>query len=314
VLHLHWPEFYYRGRAGAATVRALAGFLACVALARVLGYRIVWTIHNALPHEPHPADRLVRWILMRVARTAVHSRAARRALPPGGALPIVVPHGHYIGAYPDTVSRRDARARLGLASRDRVLLFFGQVRDYKGIADLVQAFRSLPDRHVKLVVAGRPAAAADAEALRRLAVTDPRVQLHLRFVPDDEVQVFFRSSDFVVLPYRNVLTSGVAILALSFGRPLVVPRLGCLQDLDGGCAISYDADDPSGLARALETAGRADPALMAQHARATAASLEWDEIARAYRDLYGLPAGADGGVIRTTPDLPRPGVAAAVGL
>jgi len=314
VLHLHWPEFYYRGRAGAATVRALVGFLACVAVARALGYRIVWTIHNALPHEPHPADRMVRWILMRVARTAVHSRAARRALPPGGALPAVVPHGHYIGVYPDTVSRRDARARLGIAAGDRVLLFFGQVRDYKGIADLVQAFRTVSDPHVKLVVAGRPSAAADAEALRRLAADDARIQLHLRFIPDDEVQVFFRSSDFVVLPYRHVLTSGVAILALSFGRPLVVPRLGCLQDLDGGCAISYDADDPQGLERALETAGRADPSLMAQHARAQAASLEWDSIARAYRDLYELPAAADGGAIRTTPNVQRPGVAAAMGL
>jgi glycosyltransferase involved in cell wall biosynthesis len=311
VLHLHWPEFYYRGRAGAATVRALAGFLACVALARGLGYRIVWTIHNALPHEPHPADRLVRWILMRVARTAVHSRAARRALPPGGALPVVVPHGHYIGVYPDTVTRRDARARLGISAGDRVLLFFGQVRDYKGIADLVQAFRSVRDPHVKLVVAGRPAASADAEALRRLAADDERIQLHLRYVPDDEVQVFFRSSDFVVLPYRNVLTSGVAVLALSFGRPLVVPRLGCLQDLDGRCAISYDPDEPHGLARAIATAARVDPSLMAQHARATAAAHEWDDIARAYRELYELPG--TGSVIQTDRNVDTR-VPAAVGL
>jgi len=315
VLHFHWPEFYYRGPAGAATVRALAGFLACLALARALGYRIVWTIHNALPHEPHPADRFVRWILMRIARTAVHSRAARRALPPGGDLPAVVPHGHYIGAYPDTVSRRDARARLGVPPGDRVLLFFGQVRDYKGIADLLQAFRSIADPHVKLVVAGRPAAAADGETLRKLAAGDGRIQLHLRFVPDDEVQVFFRSADFVVLPYRHVLTSGVAILALSFGRPLVVPRLGCLQDLDGGCAISYDPADPLGLDRALETAGRADPALMAPHARSQTAALEWDGIARAYRDIYGLPTSvAGGGVVHTTAGVHAPDVPAAAAL
>ena len=296
VLHLHWPEFYYRGPAGAATLRALLGFLACVALARALGYRIVWTIHNVLPHEPHPADRFVRWVLMRIARTAVHSRAARLALPAGGRVPVVVPHGNYVGAYPDTVSRRDARGRLGLSAGDRVLLFFGQVRDYKGIADLLQAFRGIADPRVKLVVAGRPAVAADAEALRRLAAGDARVQLHLHFVPDDEVQVFFRAADFVVLPYRHVLTSGVAILALSFGRPLVVPRLGCLQELDGGCAISYDPADSLGLVRALETAGHADPALMGQHARTLAAELDWDDIARAYRDIYGLPM-AVGGVV-----------------
>lgn len=292
ILHLHWPEFYYRGRGGRATVRGLVGFLGCVALAKALGYRIVWTIHNALPHEPHSADRLVRAVLLRVARTAVHSRAARRALPPGGRLPVVVPHGHYIGAYPDTVGRDEARRRLQLDPGDRVLLFFGQVRAYKGLADLVQAFRGIDDPRLRLVVAGRAPVAADAEALRRLAAGDPRIRLHLGFVPDDEVQVFFRAADFVVLPYREVLTSGAAILSLSFGRPLVVPRLGCLEDLDEGCAITYDAADPNGLAGALERARHADPAPLAQRARAAASSLEWDAIACAYRELYGLAATA----------------------
>ena len=293
VLHLHWPEFYYRGPGGAATLRGLAGFLACVALAKALGYRIVWTIHNALPHERHPADRLVRWILMRAARTAVHSRAARQALPPGGHLPTVVPHGNYVGAYPDTVTRDEARRRLDLEPGDRVLVCFGQVRGYKGLADLVQAFRAIDDPRLRLVIAGRAPVAADAEAVRGLAAGDSRIRLHLRFVPDDEVQVFFRAADFVVLPYRQVLTSGAAILALSFGQPLVVPRLGCLEDFDDGCAISYDAADPRGLAAALEAARYADPAPMAARARAAAATLEWDGIARAYRELYGLAPVAD---------------------
>lgn len=292
VLHLHWPEYYSRGPAGAVTMRGLAGFLACLALAKGLGYRIVWTIHNALPHEPHAADRLVCWLLMRIARTVVHSRAARRALPPGGPLPMVVPHGNYVGAYPDTVSRDEARRRLALDAADRVFLCFGQVRPYKGAADLVQTLRAIDDPRLRLVIAGRAPVGADAEALRALAAADPRVRLDLRFIPDDEVQVFFRAADFVVLPYRQVLTSGAAILALSFGRPLVVPRMGCLQDLDEGCHISYDPADARGLAEALGTARRVDPAPLASRARAAAASLEWDGIARDYRALFGLESTA----------------------
>jgi len=288
VLHIHWPEFYYRGRGGAATLRGVAGFLTCLGVARALGYRIVWTIHNALPHEPHPADRLVRWILMRIARTSVHSPAARLALPSGGGLPAVVPHGNYIGCYPDTIERDEARRRLGLGLGDRVFLSFGQVRDYKGLANLVQTFRAIDDPHLKLVIAGRATVAADAEAVRSLAVGDPRISLHLRFVPDDEVQVFFNAADLVVLPYREVLTSGAAILALSFGLPLVVPRLGCLEDIDVGAAISYDPADPDGLPRALETARLIDPAPLAACARAAGIALDWDGIARAYRELYGL--------------------------
>lgn len=288
VLHLHWPEFYYRGSGGTASLRGLTGFLACLALAKCLGYRIVWTIHNALPHEARPVDRVVRWLLMRSARTAVHSRAARRSLPPGGRLPAVVPHGNYVGAYPDTVTRDEARRRLDLGPADRVLLCFGQVRPYKGHADLVQAFGAIDDPRLRLVIAGRAPVAADAESLRCLAADDRRIRLHLGFVPDEDVQLFFRAADFVVLPYREVLTSGAAILALSFGRPLVVPRLGCLTDLADGCAVSYEAQDPFGLADALETARRIDPAPLASQARAVAATLEWDGIARAYHELYGL--------------------------
>ena len=293
VLHIHWPEFYYRGRGGAATLRGVAGFLSCLGLAKALGYRIVWTIHNALPHEPHWADRLVRWILMRIARTTVHSPAACLALPPGGRRPTVVPHGNYIGCYPDTMDRGEARRRLGLGPNDRVLLSFGQVRDYKGLANLVQAFRAIDDPRLRLVIAGRAVVAADAESVRSLAVADPRISLHLRFVPDEEVQVFFNAADLVVLPYREVLTSGAAVLALSFGLPLVVPRLGCLEDIDVGAAISYDPTDPQGLPRALETARLIDPAPLAACARAAGIALDWDGIARAYRELYGLGAGAE---------------------
>lgn len=286
VLHLHWPEFYYRGPGGRVTARSAAAFAAAVLLARVLGYRLVWTVHNALPHERHPADRALRWLLVRCARVVVQSARLVRAVP-GARAAAVIPHGHYIGAYPDGVGRAEARARLGLEPDARVFLCFGQVRAYKGIADLCAAFAALPGERLRLVVAGRPASPADAAAVRAAAAADPRVRPLLAFVPDDEVQVVFRAADWVVLPYREVLVSGAALLAASFGRAVVVPRRGALTELeDGGGAVAYDPTRPGGLQAALAEAARRDPAPAGAAALAAARRMEWGPIAEAYARLF----------------------------
>jgi len=291
VLHLHWPEFYYRGTNGTVTVRDVVAFVFDIALALALGYRVVWTVHNQLPHEAQRVDRFIYWFLRYTTQTVAHCAAARDLIGPTRREPAIIPHGHYIGWYPDTLSREAARARLDLERSNKVLVCFGQVRAYKGVEDLVHAFHKVSDPNLRLVIAGRPASTADARALEEIvrSLDDNRLQLHLRYIPDDEVQVFFRASDFVVLPYRNVLTSGAAMLALSFGRPLIAPRLGCLRELASqGCALDYDPQIPGALEETIRTAARINATLLGQRSRKTAEALGWERIARAYARVYGL--------------------------
>ena len=287
VLHLHWPEFYYRS-GGQPTARSVTAFVAALLLARLLRYRVVWTVHNALPHERHPVDRVVRWLLVRSARLVVHAEAVRAAIPGGRRPPAVVPHGHYIGCYPDDVPAIEARRALGLGAEDRVFVCFGQLRAYKGVGALLDAFADLPDPRLQLVVAGRPATDADAQCVLAAAQRDARVRTHLGFVPDPDVQRFLKAADFVVLPYREVLTSGGALLALSFARPLVVPRRGCLAELEReGCAIAYDPDAPGALRAALAAAAAvATLEPWQQRAAAAARRRAWEPIAAAYARIY----------------------------
>jgi len=287
VLHLHWPEFYYRS-GSRPTTRSVSAFVAALLLARILGYRVVWTVHNALPHERHPVDRVLRWLLVRSARLVVHAEAARTAMPGGRRPPAVVPHGHYIGFYPDDVPAAEARQALGLGAEERVFACFGQLRAYKGVGALLDAFTDLSDPRLRLVVAGKPATNDDALRVLAAAQRDPRVRAHLGFVPDADVQRFLKAADFVVLPYRDVLTSGAALLALSFARPLVVPRRGCLAELEReGCAIAYDPDAPDGLRAALATAAAVgDLAAWQQRAAAAARRRDWEPIAEAYARIY----------------------------
>jgi beta-1,4-mannosyltransferase len=287
ILHLHWPEFYYRS-GERPTARSVTAFIATLLLARLLRYRVVWTVHNALPHERHAADRALRWLLVRSARLVVHAEAARAALPRSRRPAAVVPHGHYIGCYPDELSAADARRKLGLAATARVFVCFGQLRAYKGVSALLEAFVRLPGPHLRLVIAGAPATEADAEIVRTATQRDARVQTHLGFVPDADVQRFLKAADFVVLPYRNVLTSGGALLALSFARPLVVPRSGCLVELEQeGCAIAYDPDAEDGLRAALAAAADVtDLEAWRQQAAAAASRRAWGSIAEAYVRIY----------------------------
>lgn len=267
----------------------MAAFVLDLLLAVTLGYSVVWTVHNALPHESSRIDRVLRRFLLAIAHPVVHCATARRALGWASRSATVIPHGSYAGWYPETLDREEARSRLGFAPTDRVLLCFGQLRAYKGVEELIRAFHAMPQENLKLVVAGRPASPAEAARLRALQrdVDDERVKLHLDHVPDDEVQVFFKACDLVVLPYLRVLTSGVAVLGLTFGRGLIVPRTGCLVELaQSGCAIGYDPLSPGGLAEALRDAASVDSFDLGRRARRFAETLGWERIAAEYAQLF----------------------------
>jgi glycosyltransferase involved in cell wall biosynthesis len=283
VLHFHWPERHFqRGR-----LESALGFAARLLLARALGYRLVWTVHNLGPHEGTTlGDRCVRATLRGVATLVVHCASARRALGRAGAGAFVIPHGNYLGRYPNGIGRAAARIRLGLDPESQVLLAFGQVRPYKGLGGLCRAFTAVDVPTARLLIAGEPVAGGE-QALA--AVTDPRIRVVPRHVPDGEVQVFFNAADWVVFAYRDVLTSGAAMLAFSFGRGIVAPRRGCLGELgSSGAAILYGPDEPDALAEALRRALASDATAAGERAARLARAASWDTIARRHLAAYGL--------------------------
>ena len=95
---------------------------------------------------------------------------------------------------------------------------------------LIRAFREVHG-NVVLCIAGKPNSDTLATELRREAAADPRVLLHLYDVPNERVQLFFHAADLVVLPYRDILNSGTALLSMSFNRPVLVPDRGAMEDL-----------------------------------------------------------------------------------
>ena len=299
VMHLHWIHDFLGGSKGRPSRRNVLWFDWQLRLLKARGARIVWTVHNLKGHEaggdPREADAH-RAIIERADAVILHCDHAREALielyRPSVAAQArmhVVPHGSYVRQYDVDADSAAARAALGLPVRGTVFGFVGSIRGYKGVGELVEAFTTSgqlgPD--ARLLICGKPLPARIGRELEELAAADPRIVLRLERIPEEDLSRVLRAADVVVLPFRDILTSGSAILALSHGRPVVVPALGCLPEtLPAEATFFYDPDDRDALAGALHRAAGADLAAMGARARAWADGLDWGPIAAETARLY----------------------------
>jgi beta-1,4-mannosyltransferase len=298
VLHLHWAELLYSSSARLlSAVRKWLRFVVSMVLLKLSGIRLAYTVHNIEQHEGrYPLlNRLANGLLFRFAdvihvhdRRTVDEVAGRFGRREGV---FVIPHGNYL-SYPNACTRAEARAKLGLAEPDFVYLTLGQIRPYKGIEELLQAFAQLSDDDVRLLIAGHVHERAYAERIEKLAAADGRVHLRLGYVPPEEIQYYMNACDICVLPYRHVTTSGAAILAFSFARPIIAPRSGDFPQLAGerrGVLYENTEDEQGRVQALLEALQRArwlDLATASAAAYALARELDWEVIARQHLSAY----------------------------
>jgi len=237
VWHIHWPESLLNIRNPLKAAYKLAGMFAMVDYLRMRGGRIVWTMHNFKAHEGlHPSleDRFWRKFIPRVDGAISLSETglamAKTKFPALKQVPtVVIPHGHYREEYPASIG--SARDALNIPSSARVILFFGAVRAYKNVDAMVRAFRDVSCPDSILYIVGRPNTSELTDAILKQAAQDTRVRIAFEFVKPEDVSKYMQAADVVVLPYRAILNSGSALLALSFNRPVLVPDLGAMGDL-----------------------------------------------------------------------------------
>jgi glycosyltransferase involved in cell wall biosynthesis len=139
------------------------------------------------------------------------------------------------------------------------------------------------------VIAGKPwPPKSYVEKIWILATGDPRIRISARAIPDEDLQLYINAADILAFPFRHVLTSGSVILAMSFGRPVIVPNLGCLPELVGDDAgIAYDPANPEGLVVALQQATESDLASMGAAAARRVNTVSWRSLAQETAKVYG---------------------------
>lgn len=261
VAHFHWPSFHYSAKGNRTKrVTAFIRFVFLLAMIRLKGARIAWTAHNLFPHERSAwpwLDVLGRHIVVAASdfifvHGAQATRVLEQAFPAVQGKVTLIPHGHWIDYYRQDVSFASARARLGIDPAAFVYLFIGACKPYKNLDALINAFRARSGHEV-LLIAGKFDDPQHERAVLRLIDKDPRIVIHVGFVADDDMQIYLRACNAVVAPYREILTSGTAMLALSFGRPIVSVNFGFLADIvSDDVGLLFEPNDPDGLATALE--------------------------------------------------------------
>ena len=193
--------------------------------------KVICQIDNVEPHEHHLIDKpFNRYYLGAVDGFVYMSEQVGNELKAYTSAPAIFSPHPMFENFGERVERNEACERLGLDAEKKYLLFFGLIRDYKGLDLLLEAFEGVENSDLRLLVAGE--FYNDKEQYRPLLDRlGERVVLHEGFVKDDDVRYYFSAADALILPYRTATQSGVTQIAYNFSIPMIVTRVGGLPEI-----------------------------------------------------------------------------------
>lgn len=315
VLHMHWLNVVLAGASTQEQARArISAFETLLSRLKKGGVRLVWTMHNVLPHESIFTDMeiLLREIVIREA-DLIHIMNPDSAVlaAPYFALPrekmVRVEHPGYTGFYPQWKTRGAARAELGCSPQEHVALVLGAIKPYKGLLELARDVdlitRERP-RAVSLFIAGQPGSDPETEELLALSAAHPAIHVLPEQLSVNDVGLLYAAADTAIIPYRASLNSGALVLALSMGRPVIAREsAGSTHLLSSGAGGIYSTGDQ--LRHALVDqewipAARTEAERMGQRLTPARISAHFARTMRAFVDGGGaaaiVAAGLDGGL------------------
>lgn len=229
-------------------------------LTRFMGRQnVVFVCHNVFPHERFPMDKaLTRLALSGGSHFIVHAAKEAKELTKIQSHPdyVATPHPTYNAFCFKGMNREQAREMLHIGAEERILLFFGYIREYKGLRYLLRAIPEIirEDERVKLWVVGEFGSDKEdyLKLIRELGIEDG-VRVQDSYTPDREVEKYFAAADLVVLPYTSATQSGIVQVAYGFTKPVVVTNVGGLPDVveDGETGYIVEPEKPQAIAEAV---------------------------------------------------------------
>lgn len=277
VLHIHWPELLVRHRSRLKRFTASVLLLLLLIALKIRRIPIVRTLHNLQPHEEGAAlERFVLRVLDRATSHFVTINPVTRA--PHG-IETYIPHGHYRDRF---APHERSESEVG------TLVYAGLIRPYKGIERLVASYSARPEgAAAKLRIVGKPT--PELRAYIEDAIScDSSISAVLEFVPDAELVKEMTRAELVCLPYDELHNSGMALVALSLDRPLLVPETDTTRALANEVGPGWLHLFPSPLtadhlAAALEQ-NRA--AASTRSARPILDDRDWERVSARYERVF----------------------------
>ena len=260
--------------------------------------KVLCQIDNVEPHERHLTDKpFNRYYLHSVDGFVYMSEQVHSELRAYSDAPALFSPHPLFENFGERVERSEACVRLGLDPANRYVLFFGLIRDYKGLDLLLDAWAQLRragrTEGRRLIVAGEFYTAREPY-LNRIADNglQDEVLLHDRFIPDDDVKYYFSAADFVVQPYKTATQSGVTQIAYQFCVPMVVTKVGGLAEIVPDGRVGYVCEPtPEGVAGAIERMYEGDTLQrFRENCVEERRRFSWEEMCSRITELYGLVA------------------------
>lgn len=219
--------------------------------------KVISILDNVVPHEPHFFDRpFTKYFLKPQDGFVVLCNAVRQDLlnimP--DARHICTPHPLY-SHFGEKMQREEAEKAVGIKNGNtKNILFFGLIREYKGLDLLIEAFGKL-DKSYRLIVAGEPY--GSFEKYQKLIDASPNKEniiLNTNYIEDSQVSKYFSSADVCVLPYRSATQSGISSISYHFEVPMITTDVGGLRETIGerGTGVIMENGEPATIARAIE--------------------------------------------------------------
>ena len=235
---------------------------------KLLGKKLVFTAHNVYREARDSTATPLRWFSLKVMyhlvdRIIVHTPKMKEELCSlfhvSPEKIIIIPHGINNRVQKNGVTQEDARRKLGIVPTAHVVLFFGQIDEYKGIETLIDAAALLvqKDPSIILMVAGKPKRQSDyvlkLKTQVRKSLPEKNVMLRLQFIPYNEVETYFSAADCAALPYKRIFQSGVLFLAYRFGVPIIATDVGSFAEdvIDGVTGFICKPNDAEDMAEQL---------------------------------------------------------------
>ena len=260
--------------------------------------KVLCQIDNVEPHEHHLTDKpFNRYYLHSVDGFVYMSEQVHSELRAYSDAPALFSPHPLFENFGERVERSEACVRLGLDPANRYVLFFGLIRDYKGLDLLLDAWAQLRragrTEGRRLIVAGEFYTAREPY-LNRIADNglQDEVLFHDRFIPDDDVKYYFSAADFVVQPYKTATQSGVTQIAYQFCVPMVVTKVGGLAEIVPDGRVGYVCEPtPEGVAGAIERMYEGDTLQrFRENCVEERRRFSWEEMCSRITELYGLVA------------------------
>ncbi len=273
-MHYHWINgVFARAKTAKQAEAHMHQFIDHVDIQKQAGIRVIWTIHNILSHEARFPE-LEMHLRQKMAQLAdilhIMNPETVELVAPYYKLPLdkimSVPHASYKGVYGDYISQTQARADLGLNAHDKVMLLFGGLGVHKGVLrflDQLDAIQSRLDGPVKLLLAGKITNSSLQNSLYKSISKRSDIVLFEGHHGDHALETCFKACDVVVCPYPRALNSGVAMTAISFGRPVIIPQslMSIFNDLPEaayGFQPSAMQEIPAVIQQAIDCSGTLD--------------------------------------------------------